>query len=141
HRATYAGDVRVAHGAAGTFAGDGDQLRQHHRAAAAAGRGRVVQRVLRDELARGHAAFREFRLGARGVVLRAHHRHGIRFAGVVARSWHGQHGAHVAGEPGGGVAGHVYFLAGVVVCDQAAGAGKRHGTLTVGWGANPNIPD
>ena len=86
--------------AGGRAAAVAPQLREHHRAAAAAWRRRVVQRLLRDELASGTACGSRIRHGAGHRVLGADHRHGIRLARTVGAPRHRQHGTTVAHQPG-----------------------------------------
>ena len=76
-----------------------DQLRQHHRPAAAAGRRRVVQRLFRDELAQRPAPVPGFADRARHPVLGADHRHRVRHPGDLAPSRHRQHGSGPAAQP------------------------------------------
>ena len=75
------------------------ELREHHRAALAAGCRRLVQHLLRDELARwaGRGAWLGHR--SRDLVLGADHGHRIRHARAVAASGDGEHGHIAADQP------------------------------------------
>ncbi len=103
----------------------GHQLCQHHRAAVAARRRRVVQRVLRDELPRRHAALPALGHRPRRAVLGTHHRHRLRLVGGVARPWHRQHGRAAAAEPAGGADLHLRLPAGAAVLPIAGRCWKN----------------
>ena len=95
------------------------------------GRRRVFQHLLRDELA-GRAA-RDPRFGDRAShrVLRADHRNGVRFAGAVGASRHGQHGTVAADQPGLHAAGEFGVHSGAAV-----GRARANRALTSGADAD-----
>ena len=68
------------------------ELRQHHRAAAAAGCRRLLQHLLRDELAGGSDRGAGIGDGARDPVLGPDDRYRVRLAGAVGTSRDGEHG-------------------------------------------------
>ena len=97
------------------------ELRQHHRAAAAARCGRVVQHLFRDELASRRTLPPGIGHGAGGDLLGADDGDGVRLARAIAASGDGEHGGSAADQPGVHAAGHAVLRAGVA--GNAAGAG------------------
>lgn len=98
------------------------QLRQHHCVAAAAGCGRVVQHLLRDELATRHAPVPRLAHRTCHPVFRAHYRHGVRQSCHRTSSGHGQHGHSASTEPACGAAVHLRVSASDAVFDRAVQA-------------------
>ena len=92
--------VRADDAAGGGAAAAAAELRQHHRATAAARGRRVVQHLLRDELARRPDCGAGLGHRAGDRVLGADHQHGVRIAGTVAPPRHREHGEAAADQPG-----------------------------------------
>ena len=75
------------------------EFREHHRPAPAAGSRRLLQHLLRHELARREHALSRIGNRPRRHVLLAHHRHRLRLAGPLGAPRHGEHGHLAAHEP------------------------------------------
>ena len=112
------------------------EFRQHHRAAAFAGRRRRVQNLLRHGVAGGRAQFFAIEPDAGGLLQRLHHRHRLRQPVVFPPSWHLEHG-----QADGPVAGDDPFRGGIVPARPAGDAeqvpcrGMTGGPLTHNWTA------
>ncbi len=89
----------------GSAAATAAEFRQHHRLAAAAGGRRIVQHLLRHELAGRPTCNPRFGDGASDRVLGAYDRDRVRIAGPVGPSRHGEHGKATADQPGVHAAG------------------------------------
>ncbi|CAP55092.1 putative membrane protein [Gluconacetobacter diazotrophicus PA1 5] len=118
------------------------QFREHHRAAAAAGRRCVLQHLFRHELAVRRPGPAVQPHGAGRPVLGPDDRDRIRLAGGIAPSGHGQHGAAAAAVAGLHPAGDADLRAGAAAqaCDRRAVV-KKAGSCPDPAGQEISHPD